>query len=328
VIELTNAVLGYPYESGLYFMFSRTNPSGPSPTRGHPYYEALFGSNPLEQQFKAANLASLFDTVLLAGADEYLPDNHLYSTGESYYHPDLRVRVPEGAWPRFEEAEAFAKKLSTESLLAELVQRGYFPSDPYQLQEVVARTIMQMRLASSHHAVLVLGDGGAALANRILALAQTECLTGIDSSSASACLLHFPDSVLPLVGLDWRCEDIDSFAAIRQSKEISCYGRAFRDKVATISDPQALRDALVDLMRDAMDHQSIAARTKGAFETTGSAANIAGFIPVVGTVASLIGVGADAAARAAGRYERQSHWYLMGPKLREVALKAMLNRTR
>ena len=79
------------------------------------------------------------------------------------------------------------------------------------------------------------------------------------------------------------------------------------------------------LMREAMSYEAVARKAKGAFETSGVAATIAGTIPLLGTPAGLAGLGSYLACRKAERKEASHKWYLLGTKMRETDLKRILN---
>jgi hypothetical protein len=63
-----------------------------------------------------------------------------------------------------------------------------------------------------------------------------------------------------------------------------------------------------------------------AFQTTGSVMNVVGLIPVVGTVASVANIATDVSARLAEAQAKKRRWYLLGPKMSEVALTNILRR--
>lgn len=129
-----------------------------------------------------------------------------------------------------------------------------------------------------------------------------------------------------VVGLDFPTDSIDSFFAIRQSKEISEYATEFRSALSSAMSTGDVTDFLVKLMKRAMHQDEIRAKAAGGFQTLGSMANVGGLIPVVGTIASGIGIGADVANRAFSQASGKKQWYLLGPKMKEVALKSMLSK--
>ncbi|MGC3971453.1 MAG: hypothetical protein QM775_30170 [Pirellulales bacterium] len=324
----SEAVLGFPYDNGMHYMFSRLNPHGPISETGNLYYEALYTLSPMEQQIRAANIGALFDTILLAPADEYLPDRKSYEKDGVYYHSDLRVKMPVKLWPHGDDLDKLIDQMEVDPVALNLIEQGSLPITQAHLHAVVRRIVAQLILASSHRATIVFGDAGMVLANRILEILQNRPSEQLNDLGRDASILHFPEAVMPVIGFDWRCDSVDSFAAVRQSKEITQYSQDFRETIASVEDPLQLRATLLQRMREAMDWEAVAARAKATFETVGTTANIAGLFPVLGTLASLVNVHADMAQRAATRTESNSQWYLLGPKMREVALKDMLERGR
>lgn len=77
-------------------------------------------------------------------------------------------------------------------------------------------------------------------------------------------------------------------------------------------------------MREAMQSEAIWRRAKGVLETVGVASTCIGVIPSVGTLASLAGLSSFLKYKQAERKEQGHQWYLLGPKLRELELRSIL----
>jgi hypothetical protein len=54
--------------------------------------------------------------------------------------------------------------------------------------------------------------------------------------------------------------------------------------------------------------------------------DVAGLIPLVGTMASVAGIGADIGAHVAEAQAKSGRWYLLGAKIREIAIRDVLMR--
>jgi hypothetical protein len=319
-----DVVLAHPYDGGLYYLLGRGNPTIPAPLKGHPYYENLYGPDAPQQQSRAVNLAALFADILLPPADDYLPDYHAYNDGSSYFHPDLRIRVNQ-TWERIRDADAVARELieGDEDLRAFL--KGSVPlSNKWSAADFVAKVIVQLQLALENEATMIGGDAAATIARVALPKLQQRGL--LLSTPAEPRLLSLSESVLPILGLDWQCLSLDDFAAVRQSSKITDYAQRFRAALFTAAEDGNLVERLKALMREAMEWAEIAARVKRGFEVAGYVTSGVGAVPdpTVSVGATVVGWGLAAAQKEAERRERNDRWYLIGPKMREVALEAVL----
>jgi hypothetical protein len=79
-------------------------------------------------------------------------------------------------------------------------------------------------------------------------------------------------------------------------------------------------------MLEAIDTSEIAKNIAGGLEVTATLSGIVGLIPVVGTVAGVVGLGADAAARTAGKAERDNSWWALTAEISSVLTKARIRR--
>ena len=287
---------------------------------GHPYYEALYGDNALTSKNHAVNLLTLFDEVMLPPADEYLPDHIQYRVGNQYYHPDLGIRVGD-EWDFLREADRIAEKLMRESdIAAFIVENTNLPND---IKFFLGRLIEQLRLATKHGAVIVGGEAVGRLAAKVWRLVQYDVID-ICGPYPSPDFFSFEDDSFKVTALTWECEDVESLKAIRTSSEIKSYSLKFRKALFEAVNGDDMKKEMRRLMREAMDSEAIAKKAKGAFETVGALSNSVGAIPVLGTPATLAGLGAFLGGKKAERSEQEHQWYLLGVKMREADLRRIV----
>lgn len=317
-----NVVFGYPYEGGLWYLLSRKNPAFAPPITGHAYYESLYGPDPLSARSQAANLAILFDQVLIPPADEYLPDHQTYCKDDGYFHPDLRIRVPLD-WESERDLFTLAQNLIADEVIAKTLKiHQMLPNDSFQAQHLIQRTLAQIRLALKNDAVFIAGDGVAAFVRDLWPFIIDHM--GVpDGSNSNPEPLIVGTETLNVVGLDWACNDLDALAVVRQSKQITQYGTEFRH-ILRSSSSATVRENLLGAMRKAMQDEDVAKMAHAAFTTTGVASTVAGVIPLLGTPAALLGLSTFLASKQAERTAEANRWYLLGARLREVDLMSSL----
>ncbi len=320
-----NIVLGFPYEGGLLGLLNQEDSRTASLAKDHPYYRVLFGPQSERMRAKATALISLFEEVILVSSNSALPDYSTFTTGDTYFHPDLRLRVPRA----YNEWEPANKDLATAvmqdmSVKTVLQADSGFPVDEHERIHLLCRLLIQMRLAQEHSAVIVGDERLGALHSAVLA-ALTQMAAHETGTLRNSRVLPLDCQTLSIVGLDFGCDKIDTFAAVRQSKEIRTYATQFRDAIFTAQNSPNLRQRLLSLMREAREKSEIAKQIAGGFETSSSVTSVVGLLPFVGTVIGMVGLSTDAAARAARHTQTAREWYLIGPKMRQVALEHVLS---
>jgi hypothetical protein len=135
------------------------------------------------------------------------------------------------------------------------------------------------------------------------------------------------ESSLTIIGLDWQCSSIDDFAAVRQAKKITDLARDFRAALFNAGDGNDIAKRLRGLMRDAMEWGEVAQKVKRGFEVAGYVASAISAVPGIGIGVTLAGYGLAGGQKEAEKREQRDRWYLIGPKMGEVALEALLKKS-
>jgi hypothetical protein len=196
--------------------------------------------------------------------------------------------------------------------------------DEYETEWLIARIIEQLRLAIANDAVLLGGHAVRNLIARVFALAKAD-LQESSQESESPSLLSFGQRTFDLFGFDWRCCDFSSFREVRQSSEIRKCAAGFRQAIGDAGRGADISQRLLGLMRSAMEKEEVASKAKGAYATKGILSSVAGaIIPCTGKVASLFSFTSYLGEKHQERIEQEHKWYLMGPKMREISLKKIL----
>ena len=313
---------GYPYEGALYWLFAEGRERNYSDH--HPYYLSLFGPEPELLLPRSTALAALFDRVALAPADARLPDFGTYLSGDEYYHPDLRISVSRKIHEWDPGLDDLAPKLLELPAMQDALKHLSFTTiDHYTARDFLNRTLLQVKVANAEGSVLVGNAEFGAVIDVLLEhageLLQTDRQTPVDQ-------WHLEPTIFDMVGLSFPASTLENFADIRASREITEYANRFREAVGNAVHSDRPEDELLVAMRDAMQKEEIRANAADAFEAVGFMADLGGFIPGIGTLTTAIGIGADSASRGLDSARAKSQWYLLGPRMREIALKDVLKR--
>jgi hypothetical protein len=190
----------------------------------------------------------------------------------------------------------------------------------------VSRSLLQIRLAARTRSTL--------LGNRFFQLLYSRMAPYIHQLSFDeAPLQSQPQKVLlsskliKASGLAFTPSDLESFYDIRSSKKIMDYSEDFRAALRESAKFEDCEEKFLEMMHQAMETEEIATKAASGFQTAGSVSTALGFIPVVGTAASCVGALTDAAGRASSARADKASWFLLGPKMHEVAIRSHLGKS-
>jgi hypothetical protein len=300
-------VPAFPYEGALYWLFSG---SGTRSYQGsHEYYKSLYGADHDKIVSRASALVCLFDEIVMTPADAALPQDR-----------GLRVSLGGEYLEWKPEVRSLAEELLRNSPVQALVARAPEFGDDHTRFHFVCRTVAQLATAAKNGAVLVGNGFFASVCNEV-----AKGIGRIGNTPGSPVWTLNPD-VLEITGLAFDSANMDAFAAVRHNKAITEYAVEFRKAISEAATAADLKSQLLNSMKKALEQENVAHNVSGVFQTVGSAANFAGLIPVIGSVASGVGIAADAAGRGMTKRETGKQWYMIGPKMREVALKEFLEK--
>jgi hypothetical protein len=325
----SHVVPGYPYEGALYWLLGEAGVRHESSAKVPGYYQNLYGTKPDQVKREATALVALFDTVELAPGDQPLPDARTYSSGDTYFHPQLRISCSQDfhEWP--EDTGAFAKYLLTEKkeLINVLNKAGMV--DDFAKIQFISRLVLQCRIAMRKDAV-VIGNGVFEAVYRIVAPCMGAHIEGWPLELEREQSLMLEPALLDTIGLCVPAATFDAFCLIRGCAEITDYAKQFRDAISTASEQEDLEGTLLSLMREAREKDRITQHAVSALQASCSLSGVAGAfvgaLPLGGTVTSLVGLGTDLAARRIMDSSKSRRWYTFGSRLQELSLDAALNR--
>lgn len=325
----SKVVPGYPYEGSLYWLLGEGSVRHDRAAEGPGYYQNLYGTKPEQIKREASALVALFDTVEIAPCDHALPDFRTYSSGDSYFHPQLRISCSREFNEWAEDATAFADRLLVENKELVAVLSGAGISDYFAQSQFIARLVLQCRVAMRTDAV-VIGNHVFEAVYRIVVPRMGAHIEGWPLEPDRARSLVLEPALLDTIGLCVPAPSFDAFCLIRDCSEITEYARQFRDAIGTASAQGDLERTLLGLMREAREKDRIAQHAVGALQASCSLSTIAGAfvgaLPFGGTLTTLAGLGSDLGARRLADSSKARRWYTFGSKLHELSVDAALNR--
>jgi hypothetical protein len=259
---------------------------------------------------------------VLAPADAYLPDCQTLLTGNIYRNPDLRITMTFDGMECPQEVAELTKRVMADRSVAKVLDKNKFIFRSKELRShFVSRSLIQIRLAAK--------TGSTLLGNRFFQLLYSRIAPYVHQLLPNAPLtdghiqkIQFSSKIVKASGLAFTPSDLEAFYAIRSSKDILEYSKGFRAALRESAKFDDCEDRFLELMLKAMDTEEIATKAASAFQTAGSVTTALGFIPVLGTAASCFGALSDAAGRASSLRADNASWFLLGPKMQEVAIRS------
>ncbi len=237
-------VPAYPYEGALYWMFEETR-SNPIRQLSLPYYAQLYGQKSSERAFRsqAAAAVCLFDLVMLAGADSFIPNGLA----------PARVTVAEDdnlAW-RDHRKEIIAAISNLKIVNKFRKRHATTISDESNFELFADRAILQLGVAEAHGATIL---GGKIFADFCAVLEESAFQLGSPISDLPA--LQLRNAINPehfdVYGINFSPPDFDAFTSVRADDMTREYGRRFCHALLNVTNPIEREREFVTAIRAAL----------------------------------------------------------------------------
>lgn len=319
-----NIVPGYPYEGSFYWLLSakdwRDSSIKSSYEGSHGYYKTLYGKKPGEFVDETASLCILYEKIILAPADCYMPDRQSYTSDNRYDHPGLGI-LSDWEWvPPHQEIEPILDKL----IFSIRNQRFLSKVPNNALRQIVRGAIVQLRIAVEYDADII----GNVSYQRLCHFVQSELqkyqeVNVIDSSSTLSLDLN---TAFSLAGIHFSLQNLDEFATLRESNTLKLYGKSFRKAVEELPVSSNRERLLLKSMLEAMNSDDLAKQIAGGLDISAKAAGYLSLIPFIGTASGIASLAAGHAASATEIARRHQMWWMFAPEISKTLTKNRLER--
>lgn len=310
----------YPYEGALYWMFEETR-SNPQRQLNQLYYRGLYGMWATKKEFRARAAAAmcLFDDVVFAGADSLVPNGVQNESVRAY-----EVCNDRNDWR--ECRDKIVKALSNTAMTnAFVAKHREVISGASNFELFASRALLHLQVAEDVGATILAGS----MFVEFCALLDA-CVPALgdiaDQVPAFPADRILDPEFLDVYGINFSPADLSAFVSVRADKEIQAYAHRFCSTLLQVTNLIEREREFVQAICTAIDHEAISKKAAGVLETTATVCGVAGLIPVLGLVPGIAGLAADAGARSAKLTEKRAGWFLVGPRMQEVAMKDFLRR--
>jgi hypothetical protein len=303
-------VLSQPFSGSLYAFFDRH--LGGSMTRDGKrpplaYYRALFGSNYRKFTELSLTLLVLFPEVILAPADNHMPDIQGCETDGNYQNPRLGLST---SWRDFLEIQRELNEHVSKDLEDPRIKKVLFPLSSDAKRQVLFDTRYDIYLAMVNDCPIVSAGGRRRLIDLLTA---SDYSARKLATSVSQSHLALATSYLDMVGIVFDPVSVNGLYTLKNDKTLRPYADGFTRVMLSASDPAGAQWEMAALTRDAMDTDGLLKFATGGLKGT---AEVLSFHPGLKAQASSLAL--KAGAKFVGDFEKRQRWYQLGPQIKRI----------
>jgi len=141
----------------------------------------------------------------------------------------------------------------------------------------------------------------------------------------SAAQLGATQDYVGLAGPVFVAPDLDTLEDLKSNRDLRNYSNAFIAAIGRVGSTES-RVELLNAIQAAISSAALSRRIGGVFEGTATALNVVGLVPVLGSAASIAGLGAEGASRLAASRERSNRWFELAAQVRRYSSLSQLER--
>lgn len=317
-------ILGYPFANSLYWLTGRENPNSwyhkeKNYPGGHRYYERLYGNHSQENINNAISMSLLFDDVILIAADAYFPN--LDSTeGKFRVDQNLGIKIYSD-WDKMREFRIKEEEVDI-FLKDDDIARLISGNDKFTIYEIINEIIFQNYLANEYDAVILGGQNHLLLTKKVLNILNEKPKVD-DKDESLKNYLEGINDIFQLQGINYKINEYDDFAFLKQNSVINKYANSFKDRLDEILKGNEYNEK--ELIKSILEVFETNETKDYIAKGLGVTATVAGILSLValysnpvtaaiGTVAGVSGVGGDISSRIVNKLKKDN-WLKLVPEI-------------
>jgi hypothetical protein len=303
--------LSAPYSGALYWWFEQLAGRPPGDELPHSYLGYVHRGARASIDTALTSLI-VYEEIMLPFADNHIPGG---GNLRELRMEELGLSVAVEPLRRAGRmAERWLDDLRSDAETRRLLRLQGF-SEHEELMEI-EYAMADVLVAQEADVVVVASPGRQQLARRIVSLGVLD--GEIDEASRHALtarepLAHPVAEYVDLIGLTIRRDDYGAVVDLKNDPTITRYSQAFRSRLGPSAGQGSIDFA--DALAEVIERQASQRTVQGFFKHGGRALDLAGLLPVVGSITGLLGIAADAGETfIEGR--RYAHWHELGPAIK------------
>jgi hypothetical protein len=319
--DKTKIVLGHPLSGALYAYFDKELNDGRNIeiSKAHSYYKTLYGKYFETYIDIALTLSLIYDTVILPAADNSFPDYFKYLRNGEYYNPEFGLYF---TWSDDANYRHIVDDKIKGAIADKEVSALLWNIPKHVHEQIIGEVYFELSMANKFNATLFTLGRRQALAKRI---AEIENEKTPDLSQTSR--IKVVSNYLEITGLLFQPMEIQSFYYLKTEKDLREYSTSFLNVVEnfTPENQTNIKRELLLLIKEAISKDKLHSKISGVFEGSSTLMDYVGIIPYAGTVAGLVGIGTDWAARGVDKLNKKHKWYELAPQIEKMKSKQRIN---
>ncbi len=308
-------VLGDPLSGALLAYFDKELNDGKHIEKSKTliYYKTIYGNHFETYIDVSLTLLLIYDIVILAPVENSFPDRIKHEYNGEYYNSELGICIPRILYSNsdlLQSVKKIKRALSDKEVLALLWN---LPKQAHY--QIISQVILELTMAKNYNAPLFTLGKRQALAKRI---AEIEYERTPELSQTNR--INVISSYLDITGLLFKPMDLQSFYYLKTEKDLREYSTSFLKVVEDFKpeNPKDIKRELLLLIKEAISKDKLHSKISGVFEGSSTIMNYVGLIPVAGTVAGLVGIGTDWAARGVDKLNEKHKWYELASQIEKI----------
>ena len=310
---MSKIVLSYPYSGSLYAYFeNQLYPGrGSENMMDHGYYKTLFGNNPEKMSELALTLTVLYDDILIAPADNAIPDLHEYTTDGTYHNPLMGVK---SSWNDFLDKQEQRDDLINKYLEDEVIQKIFNKVPLHAKRQILTYAIYELHLSHENNCPIVCSRGRESIFKRLKELDGKDiyALNTIDANKIN--LIH---EYVDITGVLFNPRDIDTLYETKQNKKIRKYSHDFIKIIDNVGSKENSNEKFRKLINESIDTTDIASRSSGFFNRASILMGVADSTGVSTTGVPLGSLIAAGGSMLINEIDGKNKWYELGPEIKK-----------
>jgi hypothetical protein len=304
----TKVVLSHPFSGSLYAFFDKACGGNLAKDRKlpqHSYYRMLFGVNYGKLTEISLTLTLLFPEILIAPADNHMPDSRRYGSSGEYKNPELGLQT---SWTDLETVKPEIEEAVSKDLENPKIQKILFTLPVWAKRSVLNDTRYDIYQAMIHDCPIISAGGRRKL---IELITHADYSTRLLVGAVKVGHLEGVESYLKLIGTLFDPVTIDALYDLKNDRQLRRYAKGLLNAMLSHSDPATARRAMAELVLNALEEEKITHFIKGGFD---AAAAIIGLGP--GLKSKLGSKALSGGGKLVGKYRQTQSWYEFGPHIK------------
>jgi hypothetical protein len=304
-------ILSHPFSGSLYAFFADELGAHHYTISDHPYYLTLYGKHYQDLTDLSLTLALLYKEIIIAPADNPLPDYDRWRTERGYENEELGIY---SSWDYLRnekgEIDYQVNRDESDSIINKILRK--IPKHSWW--QILSDARYELLLARLYRCPVLCYGGRRALIQR---LAEIDAENG-DINLIAETSVQAINYYLEISGLIFHPRNIESLYILKKDKDLRSYADSFVSVMHGFKNEPNVKQQLLELAQESMGKTSISSKVVGFFNAFANVLSLFGLIPVLGTATSIAGIASTSVSYGAKQFQEKHEWYQLTPQIKKT----------